>query len=440
MATLATSRSCAELAAVEVLPGRNITRSMKAYAIVGLVFMLLPGTFLGVWNLIFISGNHTSAALDPAWIQAHGHAQIFGWIATFILGIGFYSLPQSRRRDLFGIDTGWITLALWTAGNVLRWLANVYWLQWRVLLPLSAFLELAAFLLFFRAVAGHRRPANAPSSRFEAWTLVVMFGTIGMLAMLLANFGMALKVALRGSSPAFPAALDQPLLIIATWSFLVLFVLGFSARWLPIFLGLRETHGNLLLFATVVILLGSIAGVAGYLLAFALITIAGILLAIFSLQLFAPGIKPPKVRGVHSSFPAFVRLAYVWVTIAAALQLWAVLADRHRGIWGASRHALTVGFIAVMVFAIGQRVLPHFAGLQNLFSTPMMFACLLLLNLGCAARVLCQVLAYEGFALWAWRVLPFSAVTELCAVTLFALNLGLTFAFSERVGYRSAAA
>src|SRR5215472_18757043 len=28
------------------------------------------------------------------------------------------------------------------------------------------------------------------------------------------------------------------------------------------------------------------------------------------------------------------------------------------GIWGASRHALTVGFIAAMVFSVGQRVLP----------------------------------------------------------------------------------
>jgi hypothetical protein len=53
-------------------------RLMMAYAITGLFFMLLLGMFLGVWNLISISGGHGSA-ISKAWIQAHGHAQIFGW-------------------------------------------------------------------------------------------------------------------------------------------------------------------------------------------------------------------------------------------------------------------------------------------------------------------------------------------------------------------------
>jgi len=44
---------------------------MMAYAITGLFFMLLPGTFLGVWNLISISGGH-AATVSTAWIQAHG--------------------------------------------------------------------------------------------------------------------------------------------------------------------------------------------------------------------------------------------------------------------------------------------------------------------------------------------------------------------------------
>ena len=50
----------------------NAQRLMMAYAVAGLFFMLLPGTFLGAWNLISISGQHR-AAVSPAWIQAHGH-------------------------------------------------------------------------------------------------------------------------------------------------------------------------------------------------------------------------------------------------------------------------------------------------------------------------------------------------------------------------------
>jgi len=59
-------------------------RLITAYLITGLLFMLLPGTFLGVWNLVSISGRHSLATLSPEWIQAHGHAQIFGWVGSFI--------------------------------------------------------------------------------------------------------------------------------------------------------------------------------------------------------------------------------------------------------------------------------------------------------------------------------------------------------------------
>src|SRR4051794_35336056 len=82
-------------------------RLMMVYAITGLFFMLLPGTFLGVWNLISISGGR-GGAIAISWIQAHGHAQIFGWIGTFILGVGFYSIPKLTGRNAQPAARGWI--------------------------------------------------------------------------------------------------------------------------------------------------------------------------------------------------------------------------------------------------------------------------------------------------------------------------------------------
>jgi uncharacterized protein involved in response to NO len=102
--------------------------------------------------------------------------------------------------------------------------------------------------------------------------------------------------------------------------------------------------------------------------------------AIASLNVFEPSLHPPKTQGVHPSFPWFVRACYVWLLVASVLSLWAATADRNGGIWGASRHALTVGFLASMIFAIGPRVLPAFCGMRQLFSTLLMFASLLLLN------------------------------------------------------------
>ena len=56
-----------------------------------------------------------------------------------------------------------------------------------------------------------------------------------------------------------------------------------------------------------------------------------------------------------------------------------------------------------------------------------MFAGLLLLTIGCALRVSSEVLAYQGYAAWAWHVLPVSALTELSALSVFATNLLCTF-------------
>src|ERR1051326_7170703 len=64
----------------------TLSRLLTLYICTGLAFMLLPGTFLGVWNLIAISSRQSTQTVSPAWIQAHGHAQIFGWIGTFIFG------------------------------------------------------------------------------------------------------------------------------------------------------------------------------------------------------------------------------------------------------------------------------------------------------------------------------------------------------------------
>ena len=85
-----------------------------------------------------------------------------------------------------------------------------------------------------------------------------------------------------------------------------------------------------------------------------------------------------------------------------------------------------------MIFAIGPRILPVFCCGRQLFSPALMFWACLILNLGCMLRVSSEIPAYEGFAHGAWRILPYSAVIELVAVSLFALNLALTHSRTRR--------
>lgn len=152
-----------------------------------------------------------------------------------------------------------------------------------------------------------------------------------------------------------------------------------------------------------------------------------------ALRLFERSAQPAKTHGVHRSFPLFVRSAYVWLIIAAGLAIAAAAWDASGGIWGASRHAFTVGFVSVMVFSIGQRVLPAFAAARPLWSPGLMFAGLLLLTVGCVVRVLSEIVAYQQGVSLAWSLLPASAVLEMAAVSAFAANLALTL-FAPRHG------
>ena len=405
----------------------GLSRLLMVYIVTGLAFMLFPGTFLGVWNLLAISSHRAPGSVPAAWVQAHGHAQIFGWIGTFILGIGFYSIPKLRRFNRFALMAAWASWILWTCGVALRWLAGVMQWQWRVLLPASAALELVAFAIFFRCVSGHRS-GDSGKEALEEWVLLVIAGTVGLLLTLMVNLGAALFLAFRGSSPELPFGFDQRFLVLETWGFLVPFVWGFSAKWLPVFLGLRPVRGRVLLAAGAMNSAGVIAALAGWTVAAVFLLLAGIGVAIAALRLFERPRNAAKVKGVHPSYPVFIRLAYAWASIAAALGIWAAWAAGSQGIWGASRHALTVGFLATMVFAVGQRVLPAFSGMRVLFSPRLMLLGPLLLTVGCTLRVGSEILAYREFAQAAWRWLPVSAITEMAAVTIFAANLLATFA------------
>lgn len=408
---------------------RALARMVITYIATGLAFMLLPGTFLGVWNLLSISARHASNSISPAWIQAHGHAQVFGWIGTFILGIGFYSIPKMRRAHAFAMWEAWLCWFLWSAGVLLRWFSTVYQWHWRVAVPTSAALELLAFLIFFKTVSSHR-PAGAEegsSPKLERWVFVVIAGTLGLFATLSVNLAGSIYASLHSSTPAFGDTLDQRYLVLMAWAFMVPFVWGFSARWLPTFLGLRAVCQRGLMVLITINTAGVVLATFGLFRIAALVFLASSVMSSLALRIAFPAIQPAKTQGVHTSFPYFVRSAYAWLIVGALLGVWAAFAFHPDGIWGASRHALTVGFVSTMVFAIGQRVLPAFSGMRLLYSPKLMGASLSLLALGCFLRVSSEVLAYQDIAHFAWKLLPISAIIELTAVTLFAINMIATF-------------
>jgi hypothetical protein len=203
--------------------------------------------------------------------------------------------------------------------------------------------------------------------------------------------------------------------------------LGYSARFVTIFLGLEQpNHDRTKWLVGGVALLVVLALVR----AFVVVDLLALILtvaAVQALRIFRPGQRSPKLLGAYHRYPHFIRLAFVWLGVGAILGLLADLFPSVSGLGGASRHAVTVGFIATMVFAIGQRMLPSFLNGRELYSRGLMGASLWVLNLVCLLRVSTESVAYSAGGI-AWNLLPFSAFLELAAVLLFVTNLGLTLA------------
>ncbi|MGH9480139.1 MAG: hypothetical protein ACRD1A_12975, partial [Terriglobales bacterium] len=205
----------------------------------GLAFLIGPGSLLGFTNLLAISRHQAAHAVTAAWLQAHGHAEVYGWVGSFILGIGFHSLTRQHNTRI-SLPRAWTCWALWTAGVALRWAAAVYTWHWRALLPVAGGLELAAFLIFFTTVrAAHRRQPHAAREALPGWIVLVFAGALGFLLTVALNAAADVWLARWGAAPVNPPGFDAMLVALMTWAFLVPFVLGFSTRWFPVFAGLR---------------------------------------------------------------------------------------------------------------------------------------------------------------------------------------------------------
>src|SRR5436309_2174773 len=131
--------------------------------------------------------------------------------------------------------------------------------------------------------------------------LGVISGCVGWLAALTINLLSTVFLAWRGISPVLPHGFDQRFLVLQTWGFLVPFVWGFSAKWLPVFLGLRSTRASLLLRSVAVNTSGVLAAMFGWMKISMLLLAAGLVVAIYALRIFESPERPAKTGGVHRS-------------------------------------------------------------------------------------------------------------------------------------------
>ena len=137
---------------------------------------------------------------------------------------------------------GWMAWGLRPSGVGLRWTCGFYHLYWRVLLPVSALLELAGFLIFLNSVRSHR-PAlhrRKNNEHMPVWILSVLVGTAGFGIALLINLVVAVSVSLHDTGPAFPLVFEARFLALVSYGFIVPTIWGFSHDGCPFSLALNR--------------------------------------------------------------------------------------------------------------------------------------------------------------------------------------------------------
>lgn len=418
---------------------RGLAGLYKAFIRAAIAITLTFGTAWGAYILAKIAVGHSFDAPNYAGTQAHGHAQIYGWVGLFIMGVAYFSVPKLLQARMRTLATGWIVLALMLAGILLRAVAQPLAAQpafgWLALA--SGGLELAAVLLF----VGDLGLIFARSRQEKPSFVLFLHASLASLTVL-AVWNLLLVVPLwRDHTTAIPEPANSRFLYLAVFGFIINMILGYSLRLLPVFLGLRPPRQKLILPAVVAFNAGVLARLVGADLLSGALLVVGTSLHVGALRLFEPRASYVKSRGVDASFPWFIGLAFSWFVIAALMVLSGDLYTALTGTapahfyTGAWRHALTVGFITTLMVGLGCRLLPMFSGV-DLWWPRWMRISFWLLAVGNATRVIFQLATATGER-WAFLVMGTSGLMELTALTLFGVGIWKTLARRQQVLFTS---
>jgi len=410
----------------------DVQNSHRPFFLAGIATVLTLGCVWGAINLFTIGVKESFSAVNYSWVLAHGHAMVFGFVGFFIMGFAYQAVPRFKQTTLWRPRLAFSTLPLMIAGIILQTVAH---LSSPPSLPLevvaSVFQMLAVTVFTAVMVQTIRR-----SGKREVYDRFLYAASAWFLIAAIANPIIFKLFELPGSREQLLfnlATFNIPYRDVQLLGLAVVMILGMSLRLLPHAYGFREPsrQWTTILFWSVngAILAGIVFFVGGmisgnhwllmlqWLAAVALLVIA--VATPFQYRLFGP------VRESDRSLK-FIRAAHIWFIIATAMLvftpiynfgIYMPLTGSHvpfsHAYFGAYRHALTVGFIMMMIVGVSSRVVP---GRSNL-----LWPTFVLLNLGNLTRVSFQIAT--DFSPSGYPIMGISGFIEVVGLTLWGYEL-----------------
>ncbi len=233
------------------------------------------------------------------------------------------------------------------------------------------------------------------------------------------------------------ALIDGPLRDIQLLGFAALIIAGVSQRFVPRVYGLgtpKRDHMYLIFAVMNASLLLNVASYVALLtthnpvfaigleLAYLLMPVWAVLL-IRQLRIFARPTQPDRTF-------KFVRAAFVWLLVATAMMPLFLIYGRLTGqifahsYMGAQRHALTVGFISMMILGVSSRVVPILAGVDSNRMNSLLVP-FVLFNIGNGGRVVLQILT-DFVPQYAYPLVGITGFIEVTALAWWGIELWRT--------------
>lgn len=415
----------------------------RPFFIAGIATVLTLGCVWGAINLLTIALKQSFSAANYSWVLAHAHAMVFGFVGFFIIGFAYQAFPRFKHTMLWRPRLAFSVLPLMAIGILLQTAAHL-------LVPVSpalaiavvaALFQLAAVIIFAVVILNTTRQANKP----EPYDRFVYAALVWFILAAIAN-PFVFKLF------EFPNGRQQLLFNLATFNIpyrdvqllgiAVVMILGISFRFLPHAYGFREPSGKWRTFAFWAlngsILVGAVSFLAGMsagnhrlLMIQWLTTIVLLVVAVGTIRqyrLFGEVPENERDRGLK-----FIRAAHIWFILAMVMLvctplynfgIYMPLTGSHipfsHAFFGAYRHALTVGFIMMMIVGVSSKVVPTLAGV-DVRRASSLWPTFVLLNFGNALRVSTEITS--DFVPSAYPIMGISGFIEVLALGLWGYEL-----------------
>ncbi|MHB9131335.1 MAG: DUF1858 domain-containing protein [Armatimonadota bacterium] len=420
----------------------------RRFLVTAVVLTLTGGVLWGAINLTLIALHRTFVPSLAAGTQAHAHVQIFGWCALFIMGVAYHVIPRLKAAALQHVGLGYASFWLMAGGVLLHavyrpFMANAAFAPLPVL---AGLMELAGAVAFTVVIVSTMRKGTTAADPSDKYLAV---GTVGFVLMAMMNAALlSYMAAIR--TAVLPEQWNWAYYHWQLYGFITLFIFGVSLRTLPVFLGKPQPNLRLDRVIFPIIVLGILLRTAGdvlvqyhlvpsgLLLLPTALECGGILAFVWNLGVFKR--QSDSMDGVPAESRAYEKYLYAgygWLLLAtlgiSALSVYRAVSGLPipHALMGSYMHALTVGFITVMILGYAMRTIPVFLG-RPVHSIRLLNATFVLMMIGCTMRVVFQALTVP-FGTWPFAVAGMSGWLEAVGLTFFGYNLLRTLYQPEAV-------